>query len=485
MMNLIKTKGSKFPINRPSQVPSLMHRAFFSDDSRQRRSEELRALRKGKSHAREKGRPIDYRLRGDSGLGGQLDRPIEEFWGENEVEKEAERQRLHKKVDVAPSSVTGSNRSHQHAKLPTTNHNRSEFVSFFDEVDAKMELISKNRFRNQISSSSSGRGGTRNTPDKKTNLDRLFGAFQDKAGNTSSSIGSENAPKSIFEAFPLKPKAEIDPNAYDKQDYEQYHSIMEEITLSDRFSRKQTRKPISEDVFGPVVEWLLKDSKILPYEYKTLKDAEMNGISMNVDSSNEISESELKMKWKLGKAFRSEVSMNGTQANKFHRELKDQRKLFLEKTGFSPEQMLLAERALGNLASNCAKMIKSVPLTVAWEKSKEAGMIPSNDTLNVFLYVTGTMSSSFVSSKISSGKKLSAVMSILGGDEQKQDGEDDIEADPIDFPTELALFHDLLYAPTEKSVSLRVKRLVSIGDANGAEFLLDSFPVSYLNIIEI
>lgn len=46
----------------------------------------------------------------------------------------------------------------------------------------------------------------------------------------------------------------------------------------------------------------------------------------------------------------------------------------------------------------------------------------------------------------------------------------------IDLPTELAIFHDLLFEPTEKSISLRVKRLVLQGNAKDAECLLDSFP---------
>ena len=63
------------------------------------------------------------------------------------------------------------------------------------------------------------------------------------------------------------------------------------------------------------------------------------------------------------------------------------------------------------------------------------------------------------------------------------DDDDDDEYDNVDDnnnnndevdPLELAIFHDLLYKPTEKSISLRVKTLVADGDANNAELLLET-----------
>jgi hypothetical protein len=171
-----------------------------------------------------------------------------------------------------------------------------------------------------------------------------------------------------------------------------------------------------------------------------------------------------------------------TQANVFYSQLMEQRDSFLKKSGLSKEQLELAGKVLDVLASQCARSGKSAPLSIAWEKSKEAGIIPSNDTLNVYLYVntSGLLSSALSDSLSVTGKrkKLSAVMSILGNDRSEDDATTEVENDTIDFPTELALFHDLLYKPTEKSVSLRVKRLVTNKDAAAAEELLDSFPVS-------
>ena len=50
----------------------------------------------------------------------------------------------------------------------------------------------------------------------------------------------------------------------------------------------------------------------------------------------------------------------------------------------------------------------------------------------------------------------------------------------IDLPEEVATFHDTLFNPTEKTLTLRIKALVQTGDARGAERLLEMMPVSVL-----
>ena len=48
----------------------------------------------------------------------------------------------------------------------------------------------------------------------------------------------------------------------------------------------------------------------------------------------------------------------------------------------------------------------------------------------------------------------------------------------ISLPEEVAAFHDSLFQPTEKTLTLRIKALVQKGDAMGAERLLEMMPVS-------
>ena len=64
---------------------------------------------------------------------------------------------------------------------------------------------------------------------------------------------------------------------------------------------------------------------------------------------------------------------------------------------------------------------------------------------------------------------------INDDDDDEYDDDYDNDNNNIDEvdPLELAIFHDLLYKPTEKSISLRVKTLVADGDANNDELLLE------------
>jgi hypothetical protein len=436
--------------------------ASLSHDVRLKRSEDLRALREGKKPSRTKD-SVDYRYRGKpTGLERQLDQSIEELWGDAAVLEEEKRQTNRSNEPNVPPSKT--------------------FVSFFDGVDEKMNDANANIYR---------KIGTnwKNVEKEEaadTSVNRLFDALQGNSpSGSSSSSGANVEHRSIFDAFPLKSKT--NPNAYEKQAFTQYHELMKEILKSDKFCRKQTKRPIKEDILQPIIEWLLRDEQTLYFEYGVLKDAGKYGISMNTctsdsdDSSH--SNENTKKKKKEKKTFQEEVFIKDTQASSFYSQLMKQKELFSKKTGMSEEELEIAGRALDILTSHCAKSAKSAPLAIAWEKSKEAGIIPSNDTLNVYLYVTGT--SGLLSSALSGSlsvtggrKKPSAVMMILGNDRDGANAIAEVKDDPIDFPTELAIFHDLLYKPTEKSVSLRVKRLVLNGDAAAAEKLLDSFPVS-------
>lgn len=119
----------------------------------------------------------------------------------------------------------------------------------------------------------------------------------------------------------------------------------------------------------------------------------------------------------------------------------ERREMYLEQTGLSIPQHRLATTLLTHLADHCAKTRQPKPLYVAWEKILEAGLTPLSRVLSTYLYV-------------------------LGND---KDG----ESMERDFAAEVAMFHDAIYEPTEKTITLLVKSLVRRGDAAGAEALLD------------
>ena len=121
--------------------------------------------------------------------------------------------------------------------------------------------------------------------------------------------------------------------------------------------------------------------------------------------------------------------------------LKDRRDLYLNKTNLTLDDHKLGTVLLAHLADHCAKTSNPKPLYAAWDNILSAGMTPLSRTLSTYLYV-------------------------LSLDEDAGSEERDIAA-------EVAMLHDAMYEPTEKTVSLLVKSFVARGNAAGAEALLD------------
>lgn len=133
--------------------------------------------------------------------------------------------------------------------------------------------------------------------------------------------------------------------------------------------------------------------------------------------------------------------------------LRERSLAYLSRTGLSSSQHKVATVLLAHLADHCAKTSDPAPLRVAWEKVLEMGIAPLSRTLSTYLYV-------------------------LGLDDGNDGGGGDGDARGRDVPAEVAAFHDALYEPTEKTVTLLVKSLVARGDARGAEALLDGISSS-------
>ena len=254
--------------------------------------------------------------------------------------------------------------------------------------------------------------------------------------------------------------------------------MMQSIITSDKFCRKY--KDLQHDLHY-VTDWLIiKNEPLLEYDYPLLHDHDHDQQQHQQHQQQE---------------------KNDPQQQIFEQQLNGQQQKFMQKAGFTPEQYQIVKRAFNVLSMECAKVGNYDCIHVAWEKMKEAGIIPSREAMNTYLYLTGTMSSSFSSSSMTRNRyepssfsnnnnNLSAVMNILGDpndDDETNHGNDSNKASSslsssrakqknIDIPTEMAIFHDLLFEPTEKSISLRVKKLVSQGHAKDAEYLLDSFP---------
>lgn len=124
----------------------------------------------------------------------------------------------------------------------------------------------------------------------------------------------------------------------------------------------------------------------------------------------------------------------------FEKTLYDQRAAFMMKTNLTPFQYDYAMKILAYIGDFCAKKQDPRPLTIAWRKLMESGVSPRENTISTYMYALS----------------LDESTSQMCG--------------------QAATFHDLLFEPNEKTIALRIKSLISSGDAVGAELLLQRLP---------
>jgi hypothetical protein len=121
----------------------------------------------------------------------------------------------------------------------------------------------------------------------------------------------------------------------------------------------------------------------------------------------------------------------------------DQSTRFRNHYNFTVEQYQFAFRSLVYFGDACAKRSLGSVVVVSWHKLKEAGMIPRENSVSTYMYI------------LSAAEDSSACSEALD---------------------EIAAFHDLIYSPNEKTIFLRMKRLLGKGDIDGAEKILYSLP---------
>ena len=403
---------------------------------------------------------VDYRCRN---VRRGTSPSISSLWGDDAKKIETERQRQNRQLE-------SSRTNYRREELTAGRKDRRKFVSFFDEIDSIMEK--------ERSLHKTGRDVFKVS---RSDSEVSYHATADHAVFSGSALHSEDLPpsttaltgnKSIFDLFPAEPAKTPSPNAFERKLYEQYRDAMQE-TLSGRFFLKRNRKRqyYSEEFLAPVVDWLLKDEPVLPYAFPELRN-DMSYSSAEKDVGRSIP---------------------------FRKQVQDQRQAFLEKTGLTHDHYEAAKRGICCLVNFCARRCRAAPVEVAWEKMKEAGMIPDEETMSAIIYVVSTgglgLSSSILTplsgGSLSFGNSLffestGSILDTLDGNEVEASIDDKIQEsedkEDNDIMEEVSVFHDILFDPTEKSVSLRIKALISRGDGKGAEALLESFKVRrYLN----
>lgn len=355
----------------------------------------------------------------------------------------------------------GRNRHKRKSSGKAQKDESKSFVSFFQEVDNLDSKASIASFFDSL-----GDPPPAKTAAMRSSVPRPSpSASLVTADESRTAIGGESLleGKSIFDVFAIPDEAQglsSNPNAYDQEAYRQYREIIDEILSQPRFQRAHTRRPFTEEFLGPIRSWLQAAEMRVEHNLPLLQTSVKNGLNNSL----------------------SKDGMDGL-ASSFSEELRDQRDVFLKQVPLNEKQYRQASIALLLVGKLCAKRARSLPLDVAWEKIKEAGMCFEQSALNTYLYactVYVSRSNRGVFSSMAGGSILDMLGSAPPPDvEQTNDDCDDEEQEyVVDLPEEIATFHDLLYEPTEDSVTIRIKALVAKGNARGAEDLLNSFPVS-------
>jgi hypothetical protein len=305
---------------------------------------------------------------------------------------------------------------------------KKPFVRFFDEVDARIDA----------------KRGERTRP---SSLESIFDSL-DKADliprtkNTDKILSDEatGERRSIFDVFPVPTPETKDtnPNVFDDDAFVQYETMVQDILGND--------KSVKLGDATNMKKWLLQDEKIMDYHLPMLDRMVMEG-----------------------PVFSSRDGLG------FQDELKLQRVDFMKALDLNQKDYDMAEKVLEKVARFCAKEGKSLALDVAWHKVKEAGMQLKQESLSTFLHVTST----YPSVLQNRSGPLSSIMDIIdpnrkGNEEEPGVGATEKERQYIDITEEIAAFHDILYPPSEQSVTVRVKSLVRKGNARAAEELVET-----------
>jgi pentatricopeptide repeat protein len=118
----------------------------------------------------------------------------------------------------------------------------------------------------------------------------------------------------------------------------------------------------------------------------------------------------------------------------------EQKENFCNISGFSEGQYAYLTRCICYVADFCAKEQSAEPALVAWHKLKEVGFVPRENTISTYMYVLS------------------------------------LSPEAQEACWEVASFHDFMFKPNEKTITIRIKSLVARGDAPAAERLLGSLP---------
>lgn len=277
---------------------------------------------------------------------------------------------------------------------------------------------------------------------------------------TSSNTTSSPLPtESLFDAFPLPdpdpPTPTSTTSMYDPVAYAQYREVLDVITESHQFQKKHRSRPVPDGVAQEVKEWLRADGPVF------------------ADGEEENAVRQLVHERATGTATTEESSTVSPSSI-----VSEQRRRFCERLGFTNLHYQTATGCLLQVTNHLCRGGLGAALRVVWPKVQEAGLTLDR-LLHNLLYVAATFPTSTTSRKAKSAPyaHLTGVVSILDAVLEGLPGDDETATTSTtttthDLVDEIAIYHDLLHAPTEQSLHIRVKLLVTQGHAQQAQDLL-------------
>jgi hypothetical protein len=284
--------------------------------------------------------------------------------------------------------------------------------------------------------------------------------------------------------------------AFDASAFQQYIEMLASFVLTDiKRNRPQTQSQSGQnDHDEQVISWLRSNVPAVDPKLPSLHQALQEGLSpvqlslspLPTERPAEASASE-----------KDSILSERRQESLFRSEVEAQQQSFCKTLGWTSKQYKMAQSVLYLMSNYCAKQSLGQPVQVIWEKVKEAG-IGDKKLLHVLLHVSSTVASA---DNVASWRKMdrslpvdgvSSILSILGAPvattsvttadggpapwkELQADGAPDVDESLFDRIDEIALFHDLLYEPTEQTIHVRVRLLLAQGKVAEADALLHEY----------
>jgi hypothetical protein len=303
----------------------------------------------------------------------------------------------------------------------------TEFVPFFDLVDAHMSM-------QRPGSSDMALGQKPSVAVLFDRIDQESDVTKQSTSKVAENQVDKGQRKSILDAFHINTESNTRQSAFQEEDFSQYMNLMNDLKSGG----------ILVACGQALSDWLQSDQKVIDYHLPLLSKYAQEGTN-NAD--------ELLVRDELAK----------------------QRTAFMKALNIDDDQYQRAIHYLVTMGHKCAKFGKAQAIRVAWEKVKEAGITLKSDSLNTYLYASSTFQNRSLSSS-----PLSSAMDLFGRqDKEMANGltrnllEGAPSKEEVDVAEEVAVVHDSMYPPSEQTISVRVKAMVSNGHGHAAETLLE------------